>query len=510
VGAEHRDMTRVVAHPASEYADRRLQLSGREVAYVDIERHTAIVPVGACGSTSSRIDAMAGSSENDGVRSVPETNYARVGEGFVAFQVVGDGPIDLVYTAGWFGHVEAQWEYPALARYLERLASFGRLICFDRRGHGLSDPIDPENMTLEQWMEDVRVVMDAACSDRAALIGAGEGGQMAILYAATYPERTSALVLVNTAATMTRSDDYPWGMPESVKGKVVDGVQRAYWDLESAEFVLGPIASDERDKVELRRLFRHATSPGMARRLTRASFDVDLRNVLPTVRVPTLVLHRVENRMRRVGHGRYLADNIADAKYIELPGFEEHPWSGNQDEVLDEVEEFLTGVRRAPDPDRVLATVLFTDVVSSTERAAQAGDRRWRDLFEAHKRVVRRELERRRGREVNTAGDGFLATFDGPARAVRCACSIVDGVRDLGLDVRAGVHTGEIELAGNDVTGIAVHIGSRVQDLARPGEVLVSRTVVDLVAGSGLAFSDRGEHELKGVPGRFQLYAVDG
>ena len=444
------------------------------------------------------------------VNVTPETKYARVGEdSHVAYQVVGEGSIDLVYTAGWLGHVEAQWEYPAMARFLERLASFGRLLCFDRRGHGLSDPVDFENVTLEQWMEDVRVVMDAAGSQRAALLGAGEGGPMTILYAATYPERTSALVLVNTSASMGRDPETPWGMPESVKEKVSQGVQRTYWDSAAAEIMLGNITSDERDQAQLRRLFRYATSPGSARRLARIAMDHDVRKVLPTVRVPTLVLHRSENPMRWVGHGRYLADHIADAKYVELPGNEEHPWSGEQDSVLDEIQEFLTGVRRAPEPDRVLATVLFTDVVSSTQRAAEAGDRRWREFFEDHKRIVRQELERQRGREVNTAGDGFLATFDGPARAVRCACAIVDSVRELGLDVRAGVHTGEIELSGDDVTGIAVHIGSRVQDLAGPGEVLVSRTVVDLVAGSGLAFADRGAHALKGVPGEWQLYAVE-
>jgi len=239
------------------------------------------------------------------------------------------------------------------------------------------------------------------------------------------------------------------------------------------------------------------------------SFSWDVRDILPTIRVPSLVVHRSHNRMRRVDHGRYLGDNISGAKYVELPGIDEHPWTGDQEAVLDEIEEFLTGVRPSHEPDRVLATVMFTDVVSSTERAAEAGDRRWREFFEDHKRIVRQELERQRGREVNTAGDGFLATFDGPARAVRCACAIVDSVRELGLDVRAGVHTGEIELAGDDVTGIAVHIGSRVQDLAGPGEVLVSRTVVDLVAGSGLAFADRGAHALKGVPGEWQLYAVE-
>jgi class 3 adenylate cyclase len=426
----------------------------------------------------------------------------------VAYQVIGDGPIDVVYSSGWLGHIEAQWDYPALARFLERVATFSRLICFDRRGHGLSDPIDLDNITLEQWMEDEHVVLDAAGSDRAVLLAAGEGGPMGILFAATYPERTSALVLVSTAASMSQRPGYPWGMPPIVQEKVIVGVQRSYWDRASAEKFIGSITSDEHDQQELERLFRYATSPGVVPRLMRASMDVDVRDVLPSVQTPTLVLHRAQDRMRHVGCGRHLAEEIPGAKYVELPGVETHPWSGDQDALLDEIEEFVTGVRPTPESNRVLSTILFTDVVSSTEHAAQAGDRRWLELFEQHKRVVRRELDRHRGREVNTTGDGFLATFDGPARAVRCAQAIGEQVRGVGLDVRAGVHTGEIELTRDDVTGIAVHIASRVQAQAGPGEVLVSRTVVDLVAGSGLEFVERGEHELKGVPGRFQLYAL--
>jgi class 3 adenylate cyclase len=438
-----------------------------------------------------------------------ETRYARVADdSYVAYQVLGEGPIDLVYTAGWFGHLEAQWDYPAMARFLERLASFSRLICFDRRGHGMSDPVDPDNITLEQWMEDVRVVMDAAGSDRAALLGAGEGGPMTILYAATYPERTTALTLVNTSAAMTRGPDAPWGMPEDVKEKVSNGVQRSYWDDDSAEYVLGPVVSDSREVAQLRRLFRYATSPGLAHRLIRASLNHDVRHVLPIIGVPTLVVHRAENRMRRVAGGRDLAEKIPGAKYVELPGVDEHPWTGNQDEILDEIEEFLTGVRRVPEPDRVLATVLFTDVVSSTEHAATMGDRRWTALLDQHDAVVLRELDRHRGRKVNPTGDGILATFDGPARAVRCAQAICSAVSTLGIEARAGLHTGEVELRGDDIGGIAVHIGQRVSALAKPGEVLVSRTVTDLVAGSGLSFADRGTHELKGVPGSWPLYAV--
>jgi len=438
---------------------------------------------------------------------IPKTQYARVDDAFVAYQVIGDGPIDLVYTAGWFGHIEAQWNYPALTRFLERLASFSRLICFDRRGHGMSDPVDLDNITLEQWMEDVRAVMDAAGSERAALLGAGEGGPMTILYAATYPERTSALVLVNTSAFLRRTAETPWGMPDAVIDKVADGVQRAYWDDDAADSILGPLVSDPREQEEIRRHFRFATSPGPVPRLIQVSMRNDVRNVLPTVGVPTLVVHRLGDRMRRIENGRYLAENIAGAKYVELPGIDEHPWTGDQDAILDEVEEFLTGVRPAFDVDRVLATVLFTDVVSSTAHAKALGDRRWTAVLDQHDAVVLKEIDRHRGRKVNPTGDGILATFDGPARAVRCAQAICSAVQPLGIQIRAGLHTGEIELRGEDIGGIAVHIGQRVSALAGPGEVLVSRTVTDLVAGSGLEFEDRGEHDLKGV-GTWALYAV--
>jgi class 3 adenylate cyclase len=407
----------------------------------------------------------------------------------------------------WIGNVEAQWEYPAFARFLDRLASFSRVICLDHRGHGLSDPVEMDDMTLEQWMEDVRVVTEATASERAALVAGPEGAPMAILYAATYPERTSALVLINASATKLRHDDYPWGMPPSAAQKYVDEWQKSYWDDESAAAMVGSITANEQDLQHLLRLARFAHAPGRAKKLARVSLDLDVRNVLPSVRVPTLVIHRTENLNVRIGHGRYLAEQIANAKYIELPGREHWPWSGDQDAILDEIEEFLTGVRPAVEADRVLATVLFTDVVASTEHARALGDRRWTAVLDQHDAVALRELDRHRGRKVNPTGDGLLATFDGPARAVRCAQAICSAVRPLGIEVRAGLHTGEIELRGQDIGGIAVHIGQRVSALAGPGEVLVSRTVTDLVAGSGLEFDDRGEHDLKGA-GKWALYAV--
>ena len=437
-----------------------------------------------------------------------ETRYAELDDSYIAYQILGEGPIDIVQISGWVGHVEAQWDYPALARYLERLASFGRVICFDRRGQGMSDPIDPDNITLEQWMEDVRVVMDAAGSERAALIGPGEGGPLAVLFAATYPERTSSIVLINTWATMLRHEDYPSGMPKSANVKMRENFKRSYLDHSIAEFAFSHLTPDPRDAEMLRRLTRFALSPRAGAKLSRFQMDIDIRDTLPAVRVPTLVLHRAENAYSRVGHGRYLAEHIAGAKYVELSGAEQYPWSGDQDEMLDEIQEFTTGARPAPEADRVLSTVLFTDICVSTERAAAVGDRKWKDLLNRHDVLVERELDRHRGRKVNPTGDGVLATFDGPARAVRCASAIRDAVRELAIAVRCGVHTGEIELRGNDVSGIAVHIGQRVSGLAGEGEVLVSRTVVDLVAGSGLEFDDRGEHQLKGVPGRWQLFAV--
>jgi class 3 adenylate cyclase len=442
------------------------------------------------------------------LKRTPETKYARVGSDYVAYQVVGDGPVDLVHISGWCGHVEAQWEYPRLARFLERLASVCRVICFDRRGHGLSDPIALDNITLEQWMEDLRAVMDDAGSERAALLASPEGGPMAILYAATYPERTSALMLSNTSAAMARHPDYPWGLPEHVGETFIDNFARSFWDPEAATIVGAYFTSNEQDREQLRRLFRYAISPGVARRLARITLETDVRHVLPTVRVPTLVLHSSGNALRRIDHGRYLAEEIAGARFVELPGIEQYPWTGDQDVVLDEIQEFLTGVRPAPEADRVLATVLFTDIVESTGRAAALGDKKWKELLDRHDALVDEELERHRGRKVNPTGDGVLATFDGPARAVRCAQALCSSVQTLGVEVRAGVHTGEVELRGDDIAGIAVHIGQRVTAMAAPGEVLVSRTVVDLVAGSGLDFFDRGEHELKGVPDRWQLYAV--
>jgi pimeloyl-ACP methyl ester carboxylesterase len=442
---------------------------------------------------------------------VPETRYARSGDVHIAYQVVGDGPFDLVLVPGWVSHVEEFWNDLDAAYWFRRLASFSRLILFDKRGTGMSDRV-PETAlpTLEQRMDDVRAVMDAAGSERAALLGFSEGGSMSLLFAATYPERTLALALYATYARRLWAPDHPWGPTAEEREAFHKRVERTWGTLDIVQERAPSLARDERVARELAGRMRRSASPGAAVTLARMNAQIDVRHILPSVRVPTLVLSRTGDPQGPPGAGRYLAQHIAGARFVELPGDDHLPWVGDRDQIADHIEEFLTGTRHVVEPDRVLATVLFTDIVGSTERAAMLGDRRWRALLGEHHAAVRRELDRFRGREVHTAGDGFLATFDGPARAVRCATAIGQAVMPLGLEVRAGVHTGEIEIMDDDVGGIAVHIGARVAALAGPGEVLVSSTVKDLVAGAGLMFEPRGTHVLKGVPDEWRLFAVVG
>jgi pimeloyl-ACP methyl ester carboxylesterase len=439
-----------------------------------------------------------------------ETRYARSGDLSIAYQVVGDGPFDLVYVPGWVSNIELMWEEPGLARFLERLASFSRLILFDKRGTGLSDPVPTDGLpTLEERMDDVRAVMDAVGSERAALLGHSEGGNMCVLFTATYPERTTALLLVGSYAKRLRSQDYPWAPTVEQRTREIEETE-ATWGSPEAFRALAPSkAGDQAFQRWIGRYLRQSASPKAAAALMRMNTQIDVRDVLPTIGVPTLLIYRTDDADVQVDEGRYIAERIPGSRFVELPGTDHLMWTGDTDALLDEIEGFLTGVRRGPDPDRVLATVLFTDVVGSTETANRVGDRAWRSLLDRHHQVIRRELERWRGREIDTAGDGFLATFDGPARGIRCAVAATEGVRDLGLQIRAGLHTGEVEIADGNVRGIAVHIGSRVSGLAAPGEVLVSRTVADLVAGSGIALAERGEHALKGVPGRWLVYAVE-
>jgi class 3 adenylate cyclase len=436
----------------------------------------------------------------------PETRYARSGDVNIAYQVVGDGPFDLVYVPGWISNVELMWEEPNHARLLRRLASFSRLILFDKRGTGMSDPVAVDRLpTLEERMDDVRAVMDAAGSEESALFGSSEGGLMSTLFAATHPERTRALVTHAIYAKRLWSPDYPWAPTPEARAAEIEETERT-WGGEMDISVLAPSA-DEGFKRRAVAYLRRSASPGAAVALLRMNSQIDVRGVLPTIAVPTLVLHRLGDLDVKVEEARWIASQISGAKLVELPGDDHLIWAGDVDGLVDEVEHFLTGVRPVREPDRVLATVMFTDIVGSTERAAALGDRRWRAVLEQHHSVVRRELERFRGREVDTAGDGFLATFDGPARGIRCACAARDAVRSLDLEIRAGLHTGECELMADKVGGIAVHTGARVAALAAPGEVLVSSTVKDLVAGSGIEFGDHGEHELKGV-GAWRLYSV--
>jgi class 3 adenylate cyclase len=441
----------------------------------------------------------------------PETRYTKSGDVNIAYQVVGEGPFDLIWVPGWISNVEESWEVPEYAHFLSRLASFSRLILFDKRGTGLSDRVSNESLpTLEQRMDDVRAVLEAAGSEQAALFGSSEGGNLSVLFTATYPERVRAVVLAAVYAKRLWSPDYPWAPTEEARESEHELLETE-WGREMDLSVLAPSALG--DPALMRRLtdfFRRSASPGAAVALNRMNTYMDTRAVLPTIGVPTLVLHRTGDLDVNVKEGRWIANQIPGARYVELPGNDHIVWIGDTDALLDEVEEFLTGIRPVREADRVLATVLFTDIVGSTEKAADLGDRRWGELLEEHHRLVRRELERFRGREVDTAGDGFFATFDGPARAIRCACAIRDSVRSFGIEIRAGVHTGECELVAEKVAGIAVHTAARVNGLARPSEVLVSSTVKDLVAGSGIEFVDRGEHELKGVPGIWRLYAAAG
>ena len=433
----------------------------------------------------------------------PETRYAKSGDVNIAYQVVGDGPFDLVLAPPAVTHLEWMRTAPPFVRFLDRLASFSRLILFDKRGTGLSDRVVGVP-TLEERMDDVRAVMDATGSHRAALMGFSEGGPLSALFAATYPERTSALVLYGAVARFVRRRLSPEQLQVGL-----DWTERTWGQGKTLPVFAPSVADNPQAKQWWSKLERMGASPGAAAALLRMNIEIDIRHVLPAIRIPTLVLHRTGDRLVPVEEGRHLANHIPGARFVELPGIDHAVVVGDTDSILDEVQEFLTGVRPAPEPDRVLATVLFTDIVGSTEKAAELGDSRWRDLLESYYGLARRELERFRGHEVKTMGDGFLATFDGPARGIRCACAVSDSAAELGLAIRAGLHTGECEMIGEDVGGIAVHIGARVAAQAAAGEVLVSSTVKDLVAGSGLQFEDRGSHTLKGVPEEWRLFAVE-
>jgi class 3 adenylate cyclase len=437
--------------------------------------------------------------------------FATSGDVNIAYRVVGDGPTDLVYIEGAYTNLDVLWELPAYRRFLERLGEFTRLLIFDKRGMGLSDRV-PGATPLEVRMDDIRAVMDAAGSERAAVMGESEGGPLAILFAAAHPDRTLSLILQGGEVRERTSADWPWGenTPEEFDARVARIPQA--WGKGGSMIARVPSLHDDPAlpayEAWLGKLQRNSATPAGWQAFARMAFEIDVRDVVPSVRVPALILHAVDDRVCHVENARWLAAHMPNSQYVELPGGDHVPWF-DPDRVIAEIREFLTGSREAEEPDRVLATVLFTDIVGSTELATSLGDNRWRELLDLHHAAVRRELVRFRGREVNTAGDGFLAVFDGPARAIRAASAIIEAVGPLGIAIRAGVHTGEVEeLPNGDIRGIAVHLGARVAAEARPGEVLISSSVRDLVAGSGLRFDDRGYHQLKGIEEERQLFAL--
>jgi class 3 adenylate cyclase len=434
--------------------------------------------------------------------------YAKSGDLHIAYAVEGDGPIDLVWIPPWVSQVEYLWAEPSLERVMDRLTQFARVITFDRRGSGLSDPLFGAP-TLEETMDDVMAVMDAAGSKSAAICGTLEGGPMAAMFAATFPERTDALILYATFARATWAPDYDWAWSAEERARHMDVLIEHWGEGLVASGVAPSKMADPGFMEWAGRLERLAASPATIRRIFKLIGEFDVRDVLPSIRVPALVMHRAGDNFIKVDHSRYIASKIPGARYVELEGDENMFSLGDSEALLGEIEEFLTGTRHEREPDRMLATVLFTDICDSTQRAAEMGDRGWRFLLERHDALFRQALERHRGREVKRTGDGFLATFDGPARAIRCAASIAEAMGSLGLRIRAGLHTGELEVMDGDLGGLAVHIASRVMSHAAPNEVLVSGTVKDLVVGSGIDFEDRGERELRGVPGEWRLYAVN-
>ncbi len=443
------------------------------------------------------------------LRNPPETRYADTGSGYVAYQTFGDGP-DLLFLNDAHSNVEVMWENPAIAAFFDRLSSFARVTYLDNRGVGASDAIPESNLVLDYWVDDAKAVADDAGLEQLTLIGDVEGGPGAMMFAATYPERVPALVLIDTYARWTRADDFPIGMPQASVDKLIAGVERS-WGKPGFFRLPAPSTAGDRQLEEwLARYQRLSATPTWALMVSRWYGEVDVRSILPNISAPTLVITRADARYHRPAHGRYLAEHIPNARLVELPGADTSPFWIDGGPVLDEIEEFVTGARPQPVIDRTLATVMFTDIVDSTGHLARLGDQQWLGVLARHDQMTRDYLERFRGVERDTSGDGFLATFDGPTRAVTCAAELQRAMPDLGIQIRAGLHNGEVELAGDDIGGLAVHIAARVID-AEPGSgVLVSSTVKDLVAGSGIQFAPRGTHELKGVPGEWSLFSVSG
>jgi pimeloyl-ACP methyl ester carboxylesterase len=437
----------------------------------------------------------------------PRTHYTKSGNVSIAYHVSGDGPIDLVYAQGWITHLEYAWENPDYARFLMRLAMFSRFIRFDRRGMGLSDR-DVDSLTLEERVDDVRAVMDAVGSEKAALLGVSEGGYMSVMFAATHPERTAALILCGCYAKGGWAPDYPWGKTHEQHEEWVAALERDWGGPFELEQAAPSMVKDEAARSWFGAYLRYSASLTAAKALSYQDHAVDIRDVLSAVRVPTLVLHRTGDRWYPLAESQYLADHIPGAKLIELPGEDHIPWWGDQERLVGEIQTFLTGARVIPSMDRVLLTVLVTDIVGSTEKAAAMGDLKWKGLLQSHDAAVRRELKNFDGQEINTTGDGFVLAFTGPSRAIQCAQAIRQELESLGLRMRAGLHTGECERRGSNLSGLAVNLASRICGKASPSNILVSSTVKDLVVGSGIAFSDEGRQSLKGIPGEWPLFSV--
>lgn len=439
----------------------------------------------------------------------PETRYARSGRLNIAYQVIGEGPCELVLVPGWVSHVECAWELPPLARFLDHLASFSRLIVFDKRGTGLSDRLpDADLPGLDERMDDLRAVMDATGTKSPALFGVSEGGNLAMTFAAAHPSRVSALVTFGVFAKRVWSPDYPWAPTPEARAAECEYIEREWGRMMDLSRIMPSMVNDVEYGKRVATYLRRSASPGAAVSLLKMNTNIDVRHLLPIIKAPTLVMHRVGDRDASIEEGRYIAARIPGARFLELSGDDHLPWIGDGDGVADEIAEFVTGARLPRDIDRVLATVLFTDIVGSTERVAEIGDRAWRERLAEHHTIARQEIARWRGREINTAGDGFLAVFDGPARAIRCALALHRRLSGIDIPIRAGLHTGEITMSDDDVSGLAVHIGARVAAAAEAGQTLVSSTVKDLVVGADLAFGDRGVVALKGVPGNWRLYKV--
>ena len=440
---------------------------------------------------------------------IPETRYAKTEDHVhVAYQSVGEGPPDLVYANSFMSHIEVSWEYAPAVRFYERMAAFSCLVLFDRRGTGLSDPI-VGRFTMEDRIADIQAVMDGVGLDHAVLLGSSEGAAACAYFAALYPERVSALILYSPAVVAVADDECPWAWTREFWARFFEALEDTWATGAGVEAINPSLADDPDARAWYARYFRLSASPALVRTLMQHNLETDVRGVLPTIRVPTLVAHRADETWLNIEFGRYVARKIPKARLVELPGTDHYIWEQNSHAVAEEIEEFLTGARRGRAPERSLKTMVFTDIIGSTEHARERGDERWRQLLDRQDAAAHRQIARFDGRFVKSTGDGVLATFDGPARAIRCALAIREAMRGLGLEVRVGVHTGEVEHRGDDVGGIAVHIAARVADAARAGDVLVSRTVADLIAGSQVQLTDRGEHELKGIPERWRLFAAD-